>query len=509
MVRRILAASGCRLGACGGEDMVKKGQSSLKSPAATTRRLRGQSSLEFMLLLVAVAVVSLLALSTVNSQMSVQKEAHKNATFLLEKSSLALAGNLSAATSNPYTPLGGGANSSGITDMRLELATSQPYYANQTSVVQLVTWNYGGSTMSIPKLQLQSNSSDLLLSPNESSSVTVGLSYTMNSLISPKKPGTYLLSGKALDAAGKLMRNSDGQPIRVNATIVVLAFPTYPGPNPTPTPTPTPAPIIYSIAYSRSNEKIGYSFTPQGKIKGAYITVIGRSYGMEGNSWCACPAGTRAVWGFSEYNQWGTQNLCGCLIYYDAADSAIISTTPKYFFNNLATVTNATNTSAGCGLTHDVASCALPKSSGTVRLSGSVSATGSSPASDSVLTSEIGKNDWRLRSLPTYNAYQGAFASLDSHAAGINGNMWCSRNCGGIQNLVDSVESQKNSLLAGSSGSAASCSAAAGYVKCAPSSFTYPAIVFNLNSTFLGGHIPPSKPDVRTISGITTEVSTD
>ncbi len=495
---------------------------------------RGQSSIEFMLLLVAVAVVSLLALGAVNSQMSVQKEVHANASNLLEKSSLALANNLSAAASNPYAP-NNGSGSEDETDIRLELATSQPYYANQTSVVQLVAWNYGGSAVTIPELLLQSNSSDIGFTPDETASALVGLSYTMTASITPKQAGTYLLSGKALDSAGIVMRNSDGQPVRVNSSIIVLSAPGSGGGD-----EPITA-LNYTITATRGNEQFIYSSSPATPSNIYSVTGC-----MNGATICATP------WQTPECGLWSCDGgninpgwceringgpYVGCVSFISTSDTCNMwghksEATARYILGNASlsfavtlTVKNATNYSASVTITGPSQMFSLSEGRGNATMLGSPTAvSGTDPSATSILTAVPGTStpgeqkgnvttnasNWVLRSRNKFDEYARA-ESIYAASASFNLGKNFTGFGGGEGDIIfvncGTLNAKASELLA--STGATGCAVSEDAIKCSAVSVSYPQIKLQLSREFLGGQVPETNPQYILADNVTFIVYTD
>ena len=507
--------------------MAAKGQSSLGSPSATAqvafgdnfmlpcgnnfatsqlriathvahRQLRGQSSLEFLLLLAAVAALSLVALALANSQMLIQKEAHANASSLLEKSSLSLSGNLSAAASNPYAPPSGEGDGGDKTDIRLSLATGQPYYMGQPAVVQLTAWNYGGSAITIPKLLLQSNSSDLGLAPNETSSAAVGFSYTMTSAITPKKPGAYLLSGKALDSSGRAMRNSDGQPIRANATIVVLASAAFSAPD-------------YNISAERANES---QLFPLYGAAGAEVPVKKAKLASFHGAWnfdcqraCMSLSGGKPygeeTWWFQTADESGSGSVCTCVGTYTVAGVRTISNGSKPSYSLTVSVTNSQGRKVSGTLAGGAGSANLADGNfipGNATLDGQPAASSLAPCYDSVVANASGAA--RLASLNKFNEYDAQWSHFKSVAGAEIGG--CPFRCA-ITGSIDKLNTCADQLLNSTTSSSGACLISGDYVSCPLSSVQYPTVHVALDPEFLGGYVAGQ---ARSSNGVVFEVRT-
>ncbi len=459
--------------------------------------VKAQSSVEFMLLLSAIVAVSIIALSGASSQLQTARNFTENATEALEFSSSMLLSNLSAGSANPYPP--GGGNES-YPELSLELY-APTLYAGQPSVIQVVVWNYGGTSADISRLAIAvSDPTNLPLAPSAEMAVHVGLSHTMTSIATPKVQGSYTVSAAAYGSDGELLRSSDGSLLQKNITILVLSG------NPDEKPS-----LNYTIALERSDECVDYGIVDMNEtVYGAYwdsrsydgcfdFSTSGGFCGINVTSW---------IWkcGYELTGYLTTDARC---LYKNstATTAAFINSNPQYTYSIAVRITNATGANVLGMLNQNIFQTNL-SGEGSAQFNAQVSGNGPNPSIDGIVLKAKRQTAWALKSRTAYEDYRNALSTFEAFAASCRGST--SNSCWNSYSMQTYLENSKaDAFIASSPPSAAMCTATLNIVRCNGTSLVYPTLVLKLNSSFLGGHIRSDDPDRRTISGITVEVSTD
>jgi len=437
--------------------------------------VKAQASLEYLMLLALAGVLSVTVVATTNAQFSAQNEFHANATSLLANST---GFNFSNPEYDPY-------ENATAPNLELHLSVSQPAYVGQPAIAQAAIYNYGSPT-TLASLALESPNSSLSITPREKSDVPVRFSYSLNSIITANKSGTYAITAVAV--------GQDGKRLNTSVAFAVLQSPggqLPPGP-------------VYKLSIARLNESASYALTPLSED--IYTVSVATAQRGSSGTCTDCPAKVggspvSAIWWYSVTSSSGVSNWCACLYFSKLAVPATISPAAQPSFTLKLNATNSANLTAQFALTLDKASDS--NQYGLLSTTGKPFVTGDSPYIDSIATSPD-KKQWTLRPMLNFNDYRSARSNFESKLVGATG--WCSYDCNGAISAAGALNAQAGSLL--SATTAHNCTSNATNVACAPAILTFPSLKLGLDQSFIGSSIPCESPDSVIASGITVEVST-
>ena len=190
--------------------------------------LRGQASIEFLLILSAVVLVVLAGVMSLSEITKMQQSAYSAAQAGVENASTGLLSYLSNETfGTGFRPISGGfgeyANASLVS---LEMRKNEPYFLYQPSIIQLTAWNNYPAPMKVPKLLISvvnSSGGEVPLSASEESNVTIILSHTLTSTFVPYSAGVYNVTAVAQDENGSALINPvTGERVVVMSNFTVL-----------------------------------------------------------------------------------------------------------------------------------------------------------------------------------------------------------------------------------------------------------------------------------------------
>jgi hypothetical protein len=190
--------------------------------------VKGQTSIEFLLILSAVVLVILAGVMSLSEIMKMQQGAYSAAQTGVQNASGSLLNYLSNETfGTGFYPVSGAfGNYTNASLVSLELMKNEPYFLNQPAVIQLTAWNNYPDPMKVPKLLIwivNSSGNQTLLSPSEEDNVTIITSHMLTATFIPANAGVYNVSAVAQDENGSTLANPDnGQPVLVQTNFTVL-----------------------------------------------------------------------------------------------------------------------------------------------------------------------------------------------------------------------------------------------------------------------------------------------
>jgi len=167
---------------------------------------RGQTTIEFMLLLSVVVLLILAAVTTVNDITKVQQNATEAVRSGVENASLALL--------QQFSEQRVGLQLTNITEVdpnlvRLEVSKSDTYFANQPSVIQVVLWNDYAGVMQVPEVRAMiegPQGEEVAVSPSSEFNVTVTLARSITTTFIPPQVGEYNITVTAYNDQGQILR---------------------------------------------------------------------------------------------------------------------------------------------------------------------------------------------------------------------------------------------------------------------------------------------------------------
>jgi len=167
---------------------------------------KGQTTIEFLLLLSVVVLLILAAITTVNDLTKVQQNATQAVRSGVENASLALL--------QQFAEQRVGLQLTNITVVdpnlaRLEVSKSDVYFANQPSVIQVVVWNDYAGVMQVPEIRAKIEGPDgkeILSSPGSEFNVTITLARSITVTFIPAKVGNYNITVTSFNDAGQRLK---------------------------------------------------------------------------------------------------------------------------------------------------------------------------------------------------------------------------------------------------------------------------------------------------------------
>ena len=185
---------------------ARRGQSISQKLMHLDRRSRGQTTIEFLLLLSVVILLILAAITTVSDITKVQQNATQAVRTGVENASLALL--------QQFAEQRVGLQLTNVTQVssdlvRLEVVKNDPYFSNQPAIMQVVAWNDYSGVMYVPELRIiitGPGNKELLASPSSEFNVTVTLARTITVSFVPAAIGNYNISVLAYGEDGTLFK---------------------------------------------------------------------------------------------------------------------------------------------------------------------------------------------------------------------------------------------------------------------------------------------------------------
>jgi uncharacterized protein (UPF0333 family) len=167
---------------------------------------RGQTTIEFLLLLSVVILLILAAISTVSDVTKVQQNATQAVRTGVENASLALL--------QQFAEQRVGLQLTNVTQVgadlvRLEVVKNDPYFSNQPAVLQVVAWNDYSGVMYVPQIRMKitgPGGEDVLASPDSEFNVTVTLARTITISFVPTAIGNYNITVTTYGDDGTLLK---------------------------------------------------------------------------------------------------------------------------------------------------------------------------------------------------------------------------------------------------------------------------------------------------------------
>jgi len=190
--------------------------------------VRGQTSIEFLLILSAVILVVLAGVMSLSEIMRMQRGAYSAIQGGVENASTGLIYYLSNETFGTafYPIYGGFGNFTNASLVSLQIIKNEPYFINQPSIIKLTAWNNYPAPMIVPRLVIwvvNSSGSEIPVSPSEEENVTILLSHTITATFIPTSPGVYNVTAVAQDENGSVLINPlTEQPVIVKTNFTVL-----------------------------------------------------------------------------------------------------------------------------------------------------------------------------------------------------------------------------------------------------------------------------------------------
>ena len=196
--------------------------------------LRGQASIEFLLILSAVVLVVLAGVMSLSEIMKMQQSAYSSMQGGVENASAGLLTYLSNETfGTGFYPISGGAGEyANASLVSLEIAKKEPYFLYQPSIIQLMAWNNYPAPMKVPKLVISvvnSSGNETTLSLSEEDNITVILSHVLTATFVPSNPGIYNVTAVAQDDNGSVLINpltNESVVVKTNFTVLDARPPT-------------------------------------------------------------------------------------------------------------------------------------------------------------------------------------------------------------------------------------------------------------------------------------------
>jgi len=440
-----------------------------------TRLLRGQSSIEYLLLIALAGTLTLAIAASTSSQLNAQAAFSLNVTDQFGRIANWSETNLGTTNSS--------SNSSPRLDLRLDIP--EPVYSGEPVIAQATVFNYGAQ-FSVPILQINATQNGLMRSSLNKTNIPVYFSFTENVALTPSAPGTFEVSAALLDANGSLLRGSDGEALFASRTILVLTNGGGASENP-----------IVFIQVERSDEEISYPLaSPAGSV--IYPSLITAPQG-DGGSCAACPPKPHALWRYVSYSPSGSaMRMCACVYEKAIAEVFQIQSTGEPRFALSVAAANEANESASFVLGDETLS--TETDFGTASLGNPPTAIGESPAVESVAVIEAGSGV--LRSSAKYADYRAAQTDFETRLSMRTAD--CAYDCQGALTAMGVLMEKTAGFLA--SASVHSCSVNSSSVSCKAQNFIYPSVKLVLNESFAGAPIPQGRQFVD--SGVTVEVRT-
>ncbi len=167
---------------------------------------RGQTTIEFLLLLSVVILLILAAITTVSDITKVQQNATQAVRSGVENASLALL--------QQFAEQRVGLQLTNVTQVtadlvRLEVVKNDPYFSNQPAVMQVVAWNDYSGVMYVSEIRMVITGPDgkeVLSSPSSEFNVTVTLARTITMSFVPTAIGNYNITAQAFGEDGTLLK---------------------------------------------------------------------------------------------------------------------------------------------------------------------------------------------------------------------------------------------------------------------------------------------------------------
>ncbi|MFA6035664.1 MAG: class III signal peptide-containing protein [Candidatus Micrarchaeia archaeon] len=167
---------------------------------------RGQTTIEFLLLLSVVILLVLAAITTVSDVTKVQQNATQAVRTGVENASLALL--------QQFAEQRVGLQLTNVSQVsadlaRLEVVKNDPYFSNQPAILQVVAWNDYSGVMYVPELRMEitgPGNADVLASPSSEFNVTVTLARTITVSFVPTAIGNYNITVMAYGEDGSLLK---------------------------------------------------------------------------------------------------------------------------------------------------------------------------------------------------------------------------------------------------------------------------------------------------------------
>lgn len=190
--------------------------------------VRGQTSIEFLLILSAVILIVLAGVLSLSEIMRMQQGTYSAVRGGVENASAGLLSYLSNETFGTalYPISGGFGNYTNASLVSIQITKNEPYFINQPSIIKLTAWNSYPAPMVVPKLLIKivnSSGGEIPLSPSEEENVTVILTRTITATFIPTSAGVYNVTAVAQDEEGNVLINPlTEQPVIVKTNFTVL-----------------------------------------------------------------------------------------------------------------------------------------------------------------------------------------------------------------------------------------------------------------------------------------------
>jgi len=167
---------------------------------------KGQTTIEFLLLLSVVILLILAAITTVSDITKVQQNATQAVRSGVENASLALL--------QQFAEQRVGLQLTNVTQVtadlvRLEVVKNDPYFSNQPAILQVVAWNDYSGVMYVPEVHIRitgPDGKDILASPDSEFNVTVTLARTITVSFVPTAIGNYNITVQAYGEDGTVLK---------------------------------------------------------------------------------------------------------------------------------------------------------------------------------------------------------------------------------------------------------------------------------------------------------------
>lgn len=169
------------------------------SPAHPKSR-KGQVSLEYYLLLLAVSTLFIIAIAWAGGFAASQKDIYANVSRLVENTTNSTLGGLGG--SGPLLP--GPTNSS--PKLALEIYTYEPYWTGQPAIFTTRIWNRGGGIGTVDRLSISVRNPEgktIAVGPSLFTNISVPFSYSATSQFAPNSTGTHTIRAIAYTKDGQ------------------------------------------------------------------------------------------------------------------------------------------------------------------------------------------------------------------------------------------------------------------------------------------------------------------
>lgn len=168
--------------------------------------MKGQTTIEFLLLLSVVVLLILAAITTVNDITKMQQNTTQAVRSGVENASLSLL--------QQFAEQRVGLQLTNVTEVdpsyvRLEVAKSDPYFSNQPSIIQVMAWNDYAGVMLIPEIRASITGPDgkeMVSSPGSEINLTITLVRSVTVTFLPPQIGNYNVTVTAIGAEGQVLK---------------------------------------------------------------------------------------------------------------------------------------------------------------------------------------------------------------------------------------------------------------------------------------------------------------